>query len=105
MSGWNLPPGVSVNDIPGNRDEPTPEEQLELWVQGDSLCPNTNGDCCPDFSCCHPDLLVSEEKRRAFLDAKDRDPYIAEFLLRLIKKLAPESNVTMLVVESPKEDR
>jgi hypothetical protein len=29
MTGWNLPPGVNVNDIPGNRPEDVEEE--EFW--------------------------------------------------------------------------
>lgn len=29
MGGWNLPPGVSVSDIPGNR--PEDEEWERLW--------------------------------------------------------------------------
>lgn len=31
---------------------PTPDEQLSRWAQGDSVCPNSRHECCPDFSCC-----------------------------------------------------
>lgn len=48
---------------------PTPNEQLAKWVAGESVCPNTRHECCPDFSCCHPKLLWPEEKRRAFAAA------------------------------------
>jgi hypothetical protein len=47
----------------------TPEQQLEAWTKGESLCPNTRGECCPDFSCCRPKLLWPPEKRAAFVAA------------------------------------
>ena len=47
----------------------TSEEQLERWVEGESLCPNEYGDCCPDFSCCVPSLLVDKDARVEFTEA------------------------------------
>lgn len=47
-----------------------PEKQLELWVEGKSQCPNSNGECCPDFSCCMPKLQWDEEKRKKFVEAE-----------------------------------
>ena len=51
------------------QDELTPERQLEAWLRGESLCPNTRDECCPDFSCCIPSALVPIEQRQAFVDA------------------------------------
>lgn len=48
----------------------TPEEQLTKWVAGESICPNTLHECCPDFSCCTPKLKWPEEKRKKFAAAK-----------------------------------
>jgi hypothetical protein len=45
---------------------PTPEEQLTRWVAGESVCPNTRHECCPDFSCCRPALGWPIEKRKKF---------------------------------------
>lgn len=46
----------------------TPDDQLAAWLRGESLCPNTRDECCPDFSCCNPDALAPLEQRRAFVE-------------------------------------
>jgi hypothetical protein len=51
----------------------TPEEQLRLWVAGDARCPNTAGECCPDFGCCRKGLLWPLAKRRKYLNATQRE--------------------------------
>lgn len=51
----------------------TPMRQLEEWVKGRPACPNTSGECCPDFSCCNPDLLWHGTLREAFLAANPSD--------------------------------
>ena len=48
---------------------PTPEEQLQLWVTGKSVCPNTRHECCPDFSCCKPHLGWPLDKRQKYMAA------------------------------------
>jgi len=51
----------------------TPNEQVERWVAGESICPNVAGECCPDFSCCTGNLAPLIE-REAFARAhKDGD--------------------------------
>lgn len=54
------------------------EEQLDRWVQGESThrhiesdgaITSTRGDlfeCCPDFSCCRPELLQPAEVRTKY---------------------------------------
>lgn len=44
----------------------TPDQQLQKWVEGDPQCPNDQGECCPDFSCCIPSRGWSQEDRLAF---------------------------------------
>lgn len=46
----------------------TYEEQLVRWVQGDSICPNDHDECCPDFSCCNPELKAPDAVRQTFYD-------------------------------------
>ena len=41
------------------------KKQLALWVQGKSVHVH-NGICCPDFSCCVPELLAPKEERELF---------------------------------------
>ena len=45
------------------------EEQLKLWVEGTPEHCDATGECCPDFSCCKPELLASEDERRVFAEA------------------------------------
>lgn len=48
---------------------PTPDEQLRMWAAGESVCPNTRHECCPDFSCCKPQLGWPLEKRAKYVAA------------------------------------
>ena len=60
----------------------TPEDQLAAWLVGESKCPNTLDCCCPDFSCCRPELLAPIETRQAFVNGTDetRQHLLAGFL-------------------------
>lgn len=49
----------------------TSEEQLQKWLNGDSVHNDTRDECCPDFSCCRPDLLAPAEERELFIQAQD----------------------------------
>lgn len=48
---------------------PTADEQLARWVAGESVCPNQQHECCPDFSCCRPGMLWPLERRQKFAAA------------------------------------
>lgn len=45
------------------------EEQLKKWEEGQSLHNEERGECCPDFSCCQPNLLAPSHERQAFAKA------------------------------------
>lgn len=49
----------------------TVDEQLEKWVNGESIHNDERDECCPDFSCCDPNLLTSEEERRKFYESNE----------------------------------
>ena len=49
----------------------TVEDQLAAWLDGDSKCPNTQDSCCPDFSCCRPELQAPIETRQAFVNGTE----------------------------------
>lgn len=56
------------------------DEQLHLWVTGTSTCPNEEGECCPDFSCCQPHLQAPPATRTRFAKAwadDDSDTVVA----------------------------
>lgn len=42
------------------------KHQLSMWLTGVSLHNKVNGDCCPDFSCCHPDMRMPMDERAAY---------------------------------------
>jgi hypothetical protein len=74
------------------------DEQTRLWVAGESVHSDHRGigpECCPDFSCCNPDLLQPAEVRRAFQagDQKLRDKLCMVFLGGLIAKARPDARV------------
>lgn len=68
---------------------PTPsgeqiDDQLRRWIDGESvhLGDKESGTCCPDFSCCQPELLADPVIRRAFVLADDvaRRGFLGGFL-------------------------
>ncbi|MCK5127930.1 MAG: hypothetical protein KAR42_16855 [candidate division Zixibacteria bacterium] len=64
------------------------EKQLKLWVKGKSTHNDKRNECCPDFSCCRPELLAPEHERKTFLksfqkgDDKTMTGMLIEFLGR-----------------------
>jgi len=60
------------------------EEQTRRWVAGESVHNGVrpDGECCPDFSCCRPELLQPVEVRRAFAAADERQQmkFLGHFL-------------------------
>lgn len=50
----------------------THHEQLQEWVKGNSVHNETTGECCPDFSCCVPELAIPVEQRILFQKADDK---------------------------------
>jgi len=49
------------------------EKQLKLWVKGKPVHNDERNECCPDFSCCQPQLLAPEHERKTFLEAYQKD--------------------------------
>lgn len=69
----------------------TIDEQLEKWVAGKPIHnhsrPMLGGECCPDFSCCKPDLLAPAETRLAFKngDQATRNKMLVGFLAAMLR--------------------
>lgn len=66
------------------------EEQLRAWVAGDSKHNEFSDECCPDFSCCRPELQWSKESREAFGNADEgmREAMLTHGLTGLIAENA-----------------
>jgi hypothetical protein len=59
----------------------TCDEQLAEWLKGNSIHNADRDECCPDFSCCRPELLADEATRRAFVEHPEaRDQMLMVFL-------------------------
>lgn len=42
------------------------QHQLQEWVRGNPIHNEQDNECCPDFSCCIPELLQVEDERKRF---------------------------------------
>jgi len=87
------------------------EEQLEQWLKGNPLHDNEKGGwCCPDFSCCCPDLLAPVEVREVFVAAKKsgNDKIVSrmlmEFLGKMLSKEFSEKKVHIAGLESNRQE-
>jgi hypothetical protein len=60
-------------------------EQLAQWVKGK---PIHGAECCPDFSCCDPELLQPERVRLAYAFGSQqvRAQMCAQFLAAMLKR-------------------
>lgn len=69
-------------------------EQTERWVEGDARHNVVDDECCPDFSCCRPELftLDPEERQRTLWRLRKRlrhSPYFAA-----LRPPAPQPQLT-----------
>lgn len=48
-------------------------EQLASWYVGKPIHNEYADECCPDFSCCHPEMLWPKEKREKFITSSHRE--------------------------------
>ena len=81
-------------------------EQLAMWVRGQSVHDTERDECCPDFSCCNPELLAAKEEREHFLasDDNERERMLMMFLGKGMKVLTSK-NVFVTGPERPVQAR
>lgn len=76
--------------------EQAQQYQLDEWVAGrpwhNTRSPNSDeicdeGECCPDFSCCVPELMWDEQKREIFASGNQiiREEMLINGLTNLLK--------------------
>ena len=58
------------------------DDQLAKWVAGESVHNDERNECCPDFSCCKPELLAPKDVREKFVaaDEEGRMAFLGHFL-------------------------
>lgn len=75
----------------------TSEEQLRRWVAGEPIHRGSleAGECCPDFSCCRPELLAPTAERERFARATEgeRERMLASFLRKLLEASGVHAHV------------
>ncbi len=62
--GYSLPTGPCPKTPAGTL---SPAEQLSEWVAGKPSCPNSMGECCPDFSCCTQLVPWTREEKEEYV--------------------------------------
>lgn len=61
----------------------TRREQLYSWLQGVSVHNAYTDECCPDYSCCQPNLLAVKSERIRFVRAyEDADEKVMQYMLQ-----------------------
>lgn len=82
-------------EIKGISMEERNNNQISEWVNGNPIHNKTDGQCCPDFSCCKPHLLADKDVRIKFKEANDSDRFgmLTYFLSALIASETPEEKV------------
>lgn len=55
------------------------EAQTKSWLEGKPIHNTFSDECCPDFSCCSPENLWPEEKRKQFQAASEDDRILMMF--------------------------
>ena len=63
----------SFSEMQQDRDRLESDDQLKRWAAGESIHrgSRTEGECCPDFSCCNDKMNTPKEEREAFLRADE----------------------------------
>lgn len=56
-----------VSAYAGMTYEESVNHQVKWWAAGYPTHNPVGDECCPDFSCCQPQLLMGEKSRQAFL--------------------------------------
>ena len=81
------------------------EEQLAEWLKGNPIHNDDRDECCPDFSCCQPELLVDQRTRQAFVDANEalRMSMLGMFLGNAIALAAVEKKVYVAGADDPEK--
>lgn len=103
----------------------TPSEQLEFWIKGQNVHNHERfydvvdnngavvkriklegGECCPDFSCCHPEGAWNQETRTAFYRAhkeNDQDT-VHQMLLMALGSLVSKNSESKTYVAGLRDE-
>jgi hypothetical protein len=88
--------------ITGNTHSERAESQVDEWVKGNSIHNKEDDECCPDFSCCKPELKAPIEIRETFKNAnqEQRESMLFSFLGNAIPMM---TNKKVIIVNGKDE--
>lgn len=81
------------------------------WLNGDPKHNKTDDECCPDFSCCNPELLAPKEVREIFYQAEKSgnhklvDRMLGEFLSKMIDTIPSKPKVHIAGLDRMREEQ
>lgn len=78
--------------------------QLKSWLEGKPVHNTFANECCPDFSCCHPENLWTEERRKVFANAPEgiREAMASDAIMAIVY---PEVTAYIAGVVNPEETK
>ena len=73
----------------------TSNKQMRQWVEGKSIHNIERDECCPDFSCCNPELLANKEDRKLFYECSQikRTDVTDKMLMDFLSKAFANKNI------------
>ena len=79
-------------------------EQLDSWQQGKPIHNDEADECCPDFSCCRPELLAPPDIRDMFVAAyqSGREEVWMRMLMTFLEKAVSAKRVYIAGLETSK---
>lgn len=60
---------IAESPFAGMSEEESIAFQLRCWAEGNSVHNLLRDECCPDFSCCFPEMSTPLEVRKSFVGA------------------------------------
>ena len=78
------------------------ETQTINWLNGKPEHNKIDDECCPDFSCCTPELLASKEERQKFYnahisgDTKTINKMLGDFLGWMLARNIPMKDIHII---------
>ena len=79
-----------------------PMQQINKWVEGESIHNDERDECCPDFSCCHNEVKTDQATRKRFRKAylEGDDEIQNEMLMMFLGAALKNENVYIVGSES-----
>jgi len=84
--------------------------QTSEWLKGNPQHNAVDGECCPDFSCCNPELLAPKEVRELFYKAdqtgndKVCSRMLGEFLGKMVDAILDEPKVHIAGLDESRQE-